>query len=70
MEIRTYKFDSEFEAEEDDYKPRQLRFHDLSNYVKSLNTVSTDLPLSVNGKKVVDIRFNRDNDNIELITEI
>lgn len=67
-EFRTYEFGTE--TEEDDYEPRQLRFHDLFNYVKSLNTVSTDLPLSVNGKKVVDIRFNRDNGNIELITEI
>lgn len=70
MEIRTYEFDSEAEAEEDINEPRQVRFHDLFNYVKSLNTVSTDLPLSVNGKKVVDIRFNRDNHNVELITEI
>lgn len=70
MEIRTYEFDSEAEAEEDVYEPRQLRFHDLFRYVKSLNTVGTDLPLSVNGKKVVDIRFNRDNRNIDLITEI
>ena len=55
-----------FEEEVDE--PRQLRFHDLFRYVESLNTVSTDLPLSVNVKKVVDIKFNRNNGNIELIT--
>lgn len=68
MEIRTYEYGTE--TEDEFYEPRQVRFHDLFNYVKSLNTVSTDLPLSINGKKVVDIRFNRVNRNIELITEI
>lgn len=68
MEIRTYEYRTEIKEEV--YEPRQLRFHDLFRYVKSLNKVSTDLPLSVNGKKVVDIRFNRDNRNIDLITEI
>lgn len=68
MEIRTYGYRTE--TKEEVYEPLQLRFHDLFRYVKSLNTVSTDLPLSVNGKKVVDIKFNRDNHNIELITEI
>lgn len=67
-EFRTYEFGTE--TEEEVYEPRQLRFHDLFRYVKSLNIVSTDLPLSVNGKKVVDIKFNRDNGNIDLITEI
>lgn len=67
-EFRTYELGTK--SEEQVYEPRQLRFHDLFRYVKSLNTVSTDLPLSVNGKKVVDIKFNRDNGNIELITEI
>ena len=54
-EFRTYEFGTE--TEEEVYEPRQLRFHDLFRYVKSLNIVSTDLPLSVNGKKVVDIKF-------------
>ena len=67
-EFRTYEFGTG--TKEEVYEPRQLRFHDLFRYVKSLNTVNTDLLLSVNGKKVVDIRFNRDNHNIELITEI
>ena len=68
MEIRTYEFGTKIEEEV--YEPRQLRFNDLFNYINSLNLVTTNLPLSVNGKKVVDIRFNRDNHNIELITEI
>ena len=65
-EFRTYEFGTK--SEEEVYEPQQLRFHDLFRYVKSLNTVGTDLPLSVNGKKVVDIKFN--NGNIDLITEI
>lgn len=68
MKFRTYEYRTE--TKEEVYEPRQLRFHDLFRYVKSLNIVSTDLPLSVNGKKVVDIKFNRDNGNIDLITEI
>ena len=67
-EFKTYEYGSE--PKEGDYKPRQLRFHDLFNYINSLNLVTTNLPLNVNGKKVVDITFNRDNHNIELITEI
>ena len=68
MEIRTYEFGTKIEEEV--YEPRQLRFNDLFNYINSLNLVTTNLPLNVNGKKVVDIKFNRDNGNIELITEI
>lgn len=68
MEIRTYEFGTKIEEEV--YEPRQLRFNDLFNYINSLNLVTTNLPLNVNGKKVVDITFNRDNHNIELITEI
>ena len=68
MEIRTYEFGTKIEEEV--YEPRQLRFNDLFNYINSLNLVTTNLPLNVNGKKVVDITFNRDDHNIELITEI
>ena len=68
MEIRTYEFGTKIEEEV--YEPRQLRFNDLFNYINSLNLVTTNLPLNVNGKKVVDITFNRDNHNIELVTEI
>ena len=68
MEIRTYEFGTKIEEEV--YEPRQLRFNDLFNYINSLNLVTTNLPLNVNGKKVVDITFNRDEHNIELITEI
>ena len=68
VEIRTYEFGTE--TKEEGHEPRQLRFNDLFNYINSLNLVTTNLPLSVNGKKVVDIKFNRDNGNIELITEI
>ena len=68
MEIRTYEFGTK--SEEGVYEPRQVGFHDLFTYINSLNLVTTNLPLSVNGKKVVDIRFNRDNRNIDLITEI
>lgn len=68
MEIRTYEFETK--SEEDVYEPRHVRFHDLFTYINSLNLVTTNLPLSVNGKKVVDIKFNRDNGNIDLITEI
>lgn len=67
-EFRTYEF--EVKPEEKVYEPRQLRFQELFNYIKSLNTVSTNFLLSANGKKVVDIKFNRENANIELITEI
>ena len=66
--FRTYEFGTE--TKEEVHEPRQLRFNDLFNYINSLNLVTTNLPLSVNGKKVVDIKFNRDNGNIELITEI
>ena len=68
MKIRTYEFGTKIEEEV--HEPRQLRFNDLFNYINSLNLVTTNLPLSVNRKKVVDITFNRDNHNIELITEI
>lgn len=67
-EFRTYEFGTK--SEEQVYEPRQLRFHDLFDYVKSLNLTSTNQLLSVNGKKVVDIKFNRDTHNVELITEI
>lgn len=39
-EFRTYEFGKETEKEI--YEPRQLTFHDLFRYVKSLNIVSTD----------------------------
>ena len=65
-EFRTYEFGTG--TKEEVYEPRQLRFNDLFNYINSLNLVTTNLPLSVNGKKVVDIKFN--NGNIDLITEI
>ena len=68
VEFRTYEFGTE--TKEEVHEPRQLRFNDLFNYINSLNLVTTNLPLNVNGKKVVDISFNRDNHNIELITEI
>lgn len=67
-EFRTYKFGTKTEKEAFDL--RQLRFHDLFTYINSINFVTTNLPLSANGKKVVDIRFNRDNHSIDLITEI